>query len=494
MRNKKLKKAILSTISIFAFTGIILSANLDNISKLQSSFSSEYSLQNDGFKNENESSEIINSEIESISSSAPLAPPVEPSPTGTPTTITQNSVDTAPIIAGHFPFQLDRILMEKLVLITSVPSDFSIAENVDFDVSGVNNVAAPSDANKLQAGKAFINVSINYYYDSDGNLVKEGPGYAPLIGLVPISNFKSVASQTDYAQIPGFITSDWYASDVVADTVSIDNVLSINNGVTGINNATDTSRTIVSKVFNNKDGILDVKYTLQNRFNNKGEFIRASSEVRSISVSNFKNVTGATTLILKDDGTTNTLIPSNIVNQLELNFEGYTTWFELVHVPGTKEKPTGKITSIKDLVPDDINGTIKLTYTITGEYFDADLVKQMSGPEGNDFTVTISGMNSQVEKVDIIPFVIGGSVGGVVLIAAIVTTIMLVSKSKKKKSENLRKQKLSEKVTPPTGGVTKSTNPVPSSISGSSVVPGGPKPPVGPSGPMNRPVPPPIRK
>ena len=33
----------------------------------------------------------------------------------------------------------------------------------------------------------------------------------------------------------------------------------------------------------------------------------------------------------------------------------------------------------------------------------------MSGIEGNDFTVTISGMNSQVEKVDIIPFVIVNS-------------------------------------------------------------------------------------
>ena len=98
--------------------------------------------------------------------------------------------------------------MEKLVLITSVPSDFSIAENVEFTVSGVNNVAAPSDANKLRAGEAFINVSINYYYGLDGNLVKEGPGYVPLIGLVRISDFKSVASQTDYAQIPGFITSD----------------------------------------------------------------------------------------------------------------------------------------------------------------------------------------------------------------------------------------------------------------------------------------------
>ena len=33
MRGKKLKGAMLSTISIFAFTGIISSANLDNISK-----------------------------------------------------------------------------------------------------------------------------------------------------------------------------------------------------------------------------------------------------------------------------------------------------------------------------------------------------------------------------------------------------------------------------------------------------------------------------
>ena len=140
--------------------------------------------------------------------------------------------------------------------------------------------------------------------------------------------FNSLAHRTTWpgsALIPGVITSDWWASGVVADTVSIVNVLSMNNGVTGINSATDTSVNVVSNGFNNKVGKLDVKYTLQNCFNNKGEFIIASSEVRSISVSNFKNVTGATTLILMDDGTTNTLIPSNIVKQLELNFKDYTT-------------------------------------------------------------------------------------------------------------------------------------------------------------------------
>lgn len=492
MRNKKLKKAILSTISIFAFTGIILSANLDNISKLQSSFSSEYSLQNVGFKNENESSEIINSEIESISSIPPIL--------SKETTISLiNSSEANTIIAGHFPFQVNKEIMEKLVLITNPyvdPTGAVIVDNVTFDVVGINNVAPVNSSTPTRSGLATIKVTIKNYLDKDGNPVLEDTaGHVDKTVNLPIINFKSVESQTNYAQIPTFITNKFYASDVVhGNGVKIDDVLTINNGVIGINPSTDTIVNIVSQSFNNKSGILEVGYTFQNYFDQFGSFKITRSSVQTSEVPNFKKVEGATTLILKDDGTTNTLIPSNIVKQLELNFEGYTTWFELVHVPGTKEKPTGKINSIKDLVPDDKNGTIKLTYTILGEYFDADLVKQISTSAGKDFTVTISGMNSQVEKVDIIPFVIGGSVGGVVLIAAIVTTIMLVSKSKKKKSENLRKQKLSEKVTPPTGGVTKSTNPVPSSISGSSVVPGGPKPPVGPSGPMNRPVPPPIRK
>ena len=492
MRNKKLKKSILSTISIFAFTGIILSANLDNISKLQSSFSSEYSLQNDGFENENKSSEIINSEVESISSIAPLAP-------GTPTSIDLKPIaDIESIIAGNFPFQINRDVMKSLVSITSLPPGSSVDTNVTFTVTGINNLAPVGSLDPLLAGQAIINVEINHYYSSSGSEIKVGdPGYVALVKPISIRNFKSVARQTNYDQIDSFVTTNWYASDVVAGIdITTENVFMINNGITGTPNS-NTIVNIESKKFNNKDGKLDVGYTLQNYFNQFGQFIQTKSLVRNISVSNFKRVDGVTTLILKDVGTTNTLIPSNIAKQIEINFETYDIWFDLINVPlNASGTPSGKITSIKNIVPDDKNGTIELTYTLQGEYFDKELVKQNSALEGDVFTVTISGMNSQVEKVDIIPFVIGGSVGGVVLIAAIVTTIMLVSKSKKKKSENLRKQKLSEKVAPPTGGVAKSTNPVPSSISGSNVVPGGPKPPVGPSagGPMNRPVPPPIRK
>ena len=128
----------MSTISIFAFTGIILSANLDNISKLQSSFSSDYSLQNDGFKYENESSEIINSEIESISSLRPTTPT-------TPTPIPLlDPVDTPASIAGNFPIQVNKEVIEKLVSIPNTyvpPDDTAIVDDVTFDVDGINNVA-----------------------------------------------------------------------------------------------------------------------------------------------------------------------------------------------------------------------------------------------------------------------------------------------------------------------------------------------------------------
>ena len=65
--------------------------------------------------------------------------------------------------------------------------------------------------------------------------------------------------------------------------------------------------------------------TLQNYLDQFGAFKRTISPVQTSEVSNFNEVEGATTLILEDDGTTNTLLPSNIVSQVEPNFEGYTT-------------------------------------------------------------------------------------------------------------------------------------------------------------------------
>ena len=124
-------------------------------------------------------------------------------------------------------------------------------------------MAPVNSSTPTRSGLATIKVTIKNYLDKDGNPVLEGTGgWVAKIENLPIINFKSVAGQTNYAQIPTFITNNFYASDVVyGKGVKIEDVLAINNGVTGINNATDTRVKIVSQSFNNKLGILDVDYT-----------------------------------------------------------------------------------------------------------------------------------------------------------------------------------------------------------------------------------------
>ena len=63
--------------------------------------------------------------------------------------------------------------------------------------------------------------------------------------------------------------------------MKIEDVLAIDNGVIGINNATDTRVKIVSQSFNNKLGILDVDYSLQNYFDQFGAFKSTISPVHT---------------------------------------------------------------------------------------------------------------------------------------------------------------------------------------------------------------------
>ena len=90
-----------------------------------------------------------------------------------------DTVDTAAIIAGNFPFQVNKEVMEKLVSITNpyVPSDGSaIVDNVTFDVDGINNVAPVNSSTPTRSGLATIKVTIKNYLDKDGNPVLEGTG------------------------------------------------------------------------------------------------------------------------------------------------------------------------------------------------------------------------------------------------------------------------------------------------------------------------------
>ncbi|MGL5246461.1 MAG: hypothetical protein ACRC8C_02760 [Mycoplasmoidaceae bacterium] len=475
MKNKKLKKAVLTSFSIFSFTGIVLATNLDNISKLQASFSNEYSL-NDGFNPANETFGILSNDVPKSNIESRAA-----------TTITLNSgIEFDSIVAGTYPFQIvnNRETLDKLITVNNTPPGFNPLTDITYSVLGVKNTGATSES-----GEADITVSVRTYFDIDGVIQRPGPAYpGALERPFAIRKFKSETNQTTYDKLDSFIPVGRYASDVVNGTIPIANVLGIKNGVANLSSSQNTVVDVVSLRFNNIIGELNVDYTLQNFFDGNGAYITNKSRVFNTNIPTFKLVPGPTFVGLREGIIGNTLIPSTIAQQLELDVLNYTSWFSLNNVPD--EGAT--ISAINNIVPNDKDGTISFTYKIDGNYFDSQNVLQTAPSGGFDITTTITGLNSQPETVDTIPIIIGASVGGVVLIAIIALTIFFVSKSKKKKNENLRKQKLSEKVSPPTGGFSKTaTTTAPSSNS----VPGGPpKSPTGPPTPGNRPVPPPARK
>ncbi|MGL4616885.1 MAG: hypothetical protein ACRCUM_01475 [Mycoplasmoidaceae bacterium] len=479
MRNKKLKKAVLTSFSIFAFTGIILAANLDNISKLQASFYNESSLK---------SVDETTNESLSIAANDVSEPKLETRATAT--TIKQNLDDaTIGIIANTYPFQIvnDRDFLSKIITIDNLPNDIiPEVNNVTYNVSTISNLG-----NTINSGSATITVTVGTYYNAAGDLVRPSTGgsYIPLSSTFRYTNFKSVTGITELIQKPGFDTIGRYASDVVNGTIPITNVVEIKNNVSGVGDR-DTRLNIKSLDFNNNDGQLTVKYTLINYIDRNGAYITTESITPlTLVIPNFERVPGPTSLVLIDPNGSALLIPSTIAEQLRTNPQNYKSYFKLINLPpGTEEL----ITKIENIESNDKNGTISFTYTIEGKYFDDKYLPQTAPVDGHNISTTITGLNSELEKVDTLPIIIGASVGGLALIGAIALTIFFVSKAKKKKSENLRKQKLSEKVSPPTGGVSKTTTPTPSSMSGS--VPGGTKPPVGPPTPGNRPVPPPTKK
>ncbi|MGL5640562.1 MAG: hypothetical protein ACRDCD_02850 [Mycoplasmoidaceae bacterium] len=472
MRNKKLKKAILTSFSIFAFTGTILAINLDNISNFQSGLSNEYSLNNE-FKATNEEIDIVSNDVSTSN--------IESKAT---TTITLNSDSNSnSIMAGTYPFQLpnNRDVLSKIITINNTPPSFNHDRDVSYEVLDINNLNSSS----IVGGRASINVSVKTYYDQNGTIITNGN---PLLRSFIVTRFKSVLGQTSFSQIDSFDPVNVYASDVVFGTIPIGNVVGLRNNITNVSTSANTKVDIESLDFDNLEGLLIIKYTLTNYIDSSGNYINTKSPVFTLNVPNFIRVPGPTSLGLLDSINGSTLIPSTIAEQIKIDPQNYKVWFSLKNLPTTGAP--GVIDSFDSIEANDKNGTISLTYTIIGDYFDNENVLRSTSTTGVKIQTTITGLNSELEKVDTIPIIIGASVGGIALIAAIALTIFFVSKAKKKKSENLRKQKLSEKVSPPSAGVSKtSTSP---SVSGPT--PSGPKPPVGPPTPGNRPVPPPAKK
>ncbi|MGL5246462.1 MAG: hypothetical protein ACRC8C_02765 [Mycoplasmoidaceae bacterium] len=419
---KRIKKTALASLSIFAFTSIVLFSSINFASlKIEAGLDNGTSLNNDVIKPIND---LSTSNTESSQS---------PRNVITPTTIEVNSgPEFDNIIANNYPFQLAEDRQKVISLIKfggSLPADFDNKNDLSIRFFG-NNFASTS-SNPTNSGTINLDVSITYYIDSNGKTIWDTN--KPLKQTLKIDALKSIPNPTSYDKVDSFIPENFYASDVENEIIPIANVLEIKNGFE--NNLSPSQNTIVnvvSNTFDNFSGTLKIEYTLDNYFDEHGEYISrppSTPPTRSIELSGFKTITGASSLVLKSD--MNSLLPSTIANELKNDFKSYSNYFDLVNSP----YPNTEISEINNIVWNDNDGTLDFTYVIKGTYFNSDLAEIVSSPTGDHFNTTISGLNEVQPNNNMIPIIVGSSIGGVALVAIILAAIFFVYKSKKNKNK-----------------------------------------------------------
>ncbi|MGL5246463.1 MAG: hypothetical protein ACRC8C_02770 [Mycoplasmoidaceae bacterium] len=417
---KRIKKTTLASLSIFAFTSIVLFSSINASLKIEDGLDNGTSLNNNFIKPIND---LPKSNIESSQSSRNVI---------TPTTIEVNSGPAFDnIIANNYPFELDRSKVLSLIKFGgTLPNDFNL--NTDLDILFSGNNKASISSNPTNSGTVNIDVSISYYIGSNGTTIWT-PDKDPnkiLKQKLTINRLKSVPGPTFYDKVDSFIPENFYASDVESKIIDINNIFKLNNAVTNSSTNKNTKITELSNTFDNLSGTLRIEYTLENYFDEIGDYISPPSS-RSIELSGFKKITGATSLVLKSD--MNSLLPSTIANELKNDFKSYSNYFNLVNSP----YPNTEITEINNIISNDNDGTLDFTYVINGKYFNDKLVEITSSSIGDSLDTTVSGLNIEILPENInspnnmIPIIVGSSVGGVVLVAIILAAIFFLQRSKK---------------------------------------------------------------
>ncbi|MGL5640563.1 MAG: hypothetical protein ACRDCD_02855 [Mycoplasmoidaceae bacterium] len=423
MINKKLKKEIITSIVFFTFAGISLSTNLYNTSKLNSSLYNRSSLNNNDIKITNEDSNIL-----TINNSPNLN-----SITKARTTIELNTSNQN-IILNTFPFQIEnnRTILESIIRIGgSLPSNFSVSRDVVFLVQNINNLAQ-SASNPKNSGAADIVVTVNNYIDSNGNVVNPNTvNFKPLENVIRIRNFKSAEAHTSYDKISSFVPGNFYASDYANKEVSLNNVFKLNNAIENISPQANTRFIEVNRTFDNPSGVLEVSYVLKNYFDQNGKYI-SIDRFASSQLSGFKKVPGATSLTLKNN--MKSVSPSTIADDLRNDHNSYLKYFNFINLPG----PTPTITGINNIFPNDEEGTLAFNFTINGKYFDSSFIERTSSSEGDLLDTTIIGF---VEPNNMIPIIVGSTVGGVALIAIVALAIFFMNRSRESKNKISKNQK-----------------------------------------------------
>ncbi|MGL4647558.1 MAG: hypothetical protein ACRCVI_02420 [Mycoplasmoidaceae bacterium] len=457
-KNNKLRINILKSVTLFTFAGVALTT-LASIGSFN-----------------NEPNKSLDSSLTNVRNISPRATPS--------VSDVENAGTLFPLT---YPFQIlndvkggpngtDNNLtnFQKYFTITDlVPGD-----EVTFQFQTVNN----------ETGNVRIIVSGKYI----DNATSIRPWSQTVTNGTPL---KKVNAKTTIRQRPSFVVGNIYASDVKlslegagGDATLVTEVMEIVNGNEGSAAGplpTNWRPTLLT--FDNRAGILHIDYELINFFT-PAEFIQEWVPQTRVSVEGFIAVPGDTKLGVKEGLDISKITPSSIAESI--NKVNYTDYFQIMNGLSANPGPATQVDDIEVLSFDDASGKITVKVSFVGAYFDVtDYVKKTANSAAPYVvTQTFEGFLNKEDPLDLMPIIIGSTVGSFALIGIIALTIVLVMKANKSKAEKARKEKLANK----TG--TTAPPKVGSPMMATGKPPAAGAPATGPKPPGPRPTPPSIKK
>ncbi len=447
-KNKLARKIILSTLTFSSLVGVGLSALFTNSVNLK------------------EEKLVNNKEISKI----------EAKNIGTTRAKTAIIQKPGVVFNDYFPFELPIPAVGTSIAADhpfwtffEIQNGFPLDENVIFELK---TISLANKANNIQDGIYSFTGSINKSIDAGGGTVN-----TPVPLMLTVNNMRSVIAPTGVSiSDVNFAEPYQYASDSAGTDGNAIRFVSINNGVFSkhpLNSAKFDSRLEVKQnevTFNNKDGTLTIPSYLRNYINSDpaGKFIPSDQgpTTEKTTINGFKKIAGPTRFVAKQpaaSATNPTTLYKNAASDGSLsgafqkqyfNIDNPLTIFNTVTNDfdvSTKlvTNDTGK-TGFVISEPDDIKGTLKVTLTVTGGYYDYDEkgnlvpMRPETPTAEQTFTFIVDGFSKFVDNSgDNLTLVIAGIGGGVAFIAIVIALIFFI-RFQKKKNEQVRKKKSME--------------------------------------------------
>lgn len=435
-KNKIARRIVLSTLTFSSLLGVGLSLNFINSIDLN-----EESLVN--------SNEINNFEEESV-----------PSTKATATAIVRKSGVN---FSNYYPFEvIPDIKLDTPIL----PDDdfwnfFEIAGNIQPNVSDVTfkvkRVSLDNKTSNTQSGIFSLTGEMSRW--TDGTNISN----SPTDFTIRVTGMRSVTDRTIVVHntLERPKGDEEYASDNLKES-SLNPVrfITTTNGISSrVNPDFDTTIAAGSDItFDNSNGSLTIPGIITNYVDVNGNYVKSPSTQR-VTINGFKRIDGPTEFKATENARLSR--PSIIFetsNSGVLNESLQEQFFGKLLNPLTVKNTSGLLVPNTKVVnngfvvsePNDTEGTIKVTLTVTGGYYGYDNQNRLvpitpnSPSDTQTFSFIVGDIGKFVEKVDnTLTIVIAGIGGGVAFIAILVALIFFI-RFQKKKNEEVRKKKSME--------------------------------------------------